>query len=139
MHWTQKDAPEISVLCEYRGEAMVSFNLFEKLINEHGSASILKEHLALVRAEYKALERKNTDLQAENESQKHELNQNNSRINSLQNELKSIKSIYVCDHCGSPDLKRTGNKPDPTFGDMGVKQKVFTCNLCGKESAFTPE
>jgi len=127
------------VLCEQKGETMASFNLFEKLINEHGSASILKEHLALVRAEYKALERKNDDLEAKNESQKHELSQNKSKISSLQNELKGIRSTYVCDHCGSPDLKRTGSKPDPTFGVLGVKQKLFICNQCEKESAFTPE
>lgn len=43
---------------------------------------------------------------------------------------------YGCDHCGSQNLKRTGNRVDPVFGRLGGKQALFTCNACGKESAF---
>ena len=42
----------------------------------------------------------------------------------------------TCDHCGSYRLRRTGNRPDPTFGDLGVKQAVYACEACGKESAY---
>jgi len=122
---------------------MSLFDRFEKLINEHGSSFILKEHLALVRAEYEALDRKYQNLNAENEAQKFKLDQDNSRINSLQREIDALKSgslaTYVCDHCGSPNIKRTGSRPDPTFGGLGIKQKLFICNQCGRESAFTPE
>lgn len=48
-------------------------------------------------------------------------------------------SEYVCDHCGSPQLKRTGNRRDPTFGVLGIKQAVFVCQDCGKESTFTQD
>jgi len=44
---------------------------------------------------------------------------------------------YVCDHCGSQRLKRTGSKPDPTFGPLGIKQAIFNCEECGKDSGFT--
>ena len=43
---------------------------------------------------------------------------------------------YRCDHCGSPKLKRTGSKPHPHFSEMGVKNALFTCLECRKESTF---
>lgn len=39
----------------------------ERLINEHGSAAILKERLALASDQYAALEKKVSELQTENE------------------------------------------------------------------------
>lgn len=60
------------------------------------------------------------------------------RIAALEAKLGSQASGYVCDHCGSPALTRIGNRPDPTFGTVGVKQEVFRCEACSKESAFTP-
>jgi predicted RNA-binding Zn-ribbon protein involved in translation (DUF1610 family) len=118
-------------------------SLLEKLINEHGSSAILRERLILIKAEYEALERKCSDLQSKNGALQLEVEQLRSRSGSLESELDMLKSgafaTYVCDHCGSPDLVRIGSRPDPTFGDLGVKQKVFKCNKCGQESAFTPE
>jgi len=46
---------------------------------------------------------------------------------------------HRCDHCGSAMLKRTGSRPDPTFGELGVKQAVYMCLSCRKESAFTDD
>ena len=43
------------------------FEEIEKLINEHGSAVILKERLVLANDKYSALEKKAADLQTENE------------------------------------------------------------------------
>jgi len=114
---------------------------FEKLINEHGSAAILREHLALVKSEHSALEGKNVNLQAEKDALQSEVEQLRTDIASLRNQLNSLQtgihSGYVCDHCGSPQLNRVGNRPDPTFGNLGIKQAIFLCLLCGKESAFT--
>lgn len=58
------------------------------------------------------------------------------RIAALEKKQKSPSSEYICDHCGGLGLRRTGNRPDPIFGDLGVKQSVFVCESCGKESAF---
>lgn len=122
---------------------MAVFELLEKLINEHGSSAILRERLALIKTQYEALERERDDFKAQVQAQNSELQQMRARLQSAQSELDSLKSgalgTYVCDHCGSPDLRRTGNRPDPMFGDLGVKQKLFACNQCGQESAFTPE
>jgi len=112
------------------------FKGLEKLINEHGSATILRERINLAAQQYAALEKENVSLkqrisrlEAENAQLKHRA----TRLASAGN-----PAGYVCDHCGSPDLKRIGNREDPTFGVLGVKQAVFSCNSCGKESAFTP-
>lgn len=110
----------------------------ERLITEHGSAAILRERLALAAEQYAALEKKVVDLEAKNahlESENSELQQ---QVRSLMGSAapNSNPSGYVCDHCGSSNLKRTGSRPDPTFGRLGVKQAVFLCESCSKESSF---
>lgn len=95
---------------------------FEKLINEHGSAVILREHLALVKAEQAALERKCADLTAEN-----------NRLRTRVTDLEGLTGL-ACDSCGSAKLKRIGNRDDPTFGILGgIKQPKFQCLDCGAE------
>lgn len=117
--------------------------LFEKLINEHGSSAILKERLTILKDQYADIEKAKAELQAKNGVLQSELDKERARADRLQAELSALKSgtfaKYVCDHCGSPELKRTGNRPDPTFGDLGIKQAVFQCSVCNKESAFTEE
>ena len=121
----------------------------EKLINEHGSAVILKERISLANDKYSMLEEKNSMLEKkveilESENQTFQLNlqQAKQKIRNLEEQLSKIHISnpdgYVCDHCGNPSLTRTGSRPDPTFGDLGIKQKLFSCDACGKESAFTP-
>jgi hypothetical protein len=44
---------------------------------------------------------------------------------------------HHCDHCASTKLKRTGSRPDPTFSDVGIKQALYKCLDCQRESAFT--
>lgn len=46
---------------------------------------------------------------------------------------------HRCDHCGSVQLRRTGSRPDPTFRDLGIKQALYSCLSCGKESGFTDD
>jgi len=126
------------------------FDGFEKLINEHGSAAILKERISLANDQYSFLEKQKISLESENENIKDEnralklnLEEAKEKIKELEEQISSIHNTnpdgYVCDHCASPSLKRTGSRPDPTFGDLGIKQKIFSCNVCSKESAFTPK
>lgn len=113
----------------------------EKLITEHGSAAILRERIALAREQYAALEKKTSELQAENERLESSSAKLQEHIRELEQQLSQVHSgnpsAYVCDHCGSPRLKRIGNRLDPTFSELGIKQAVFSCTECGKESAFT--
>lgn len=126
------------------------FDGFEKLINEHGSAAILKERISLANDQYSFLEKQKISLESDNENLKDEnralklnLEEAKEKIKEFEEQISSIHNTnpdgYVCDHCASPSLTRTGSRPDPTFGDLGIKQKIFSCNVCGKESAFTPE
>jgi DNA-directed RNA polymerase subunit RPC12/RpoP len=46
---------------------------------------------------------------------------------------------HRCDHCGSNQLRRTGSRPDPTFHGVQIKQAVYSCIACGKESGFTDD
>jgi hypothetical protein len=57
----------------------------EKLINEHGSAAILKERIALANDQYAALERKTLELQVVNKSVRTQLNQAEKEIEKLRN------------------------------------------------------
>lgn len=61
------------------------------------------------------------------------------RIAALESRQGNSSAKYVCDHCASPNLVRTGSIPDPIFGDLGKKQSVFRCDDCGKESGFLQE
>ena len=56
---------------------------FEKLINEHGSAVILKERIALANDKYAALEQKANHLEAENKTLRHNLEQAQTEIQEL--------------------------------------------------------
>lgn len=116
------------------------FEPLERLINEHGSATILREQLALVKAKALDQETRNADLEAENKQMKAELLQHKDRIRELERQLHALTqghhSGYCCDACGSPRVKRTGSRLDPTFGVLGDKQGLFTCEDCGHVSAF---
>lgn len=130
---------------------------FEKLINEHGSSVILKERIAFAEDKYAFLEQKNAALTQENETLKKDktiiesenktlklnIQQTEIKIRNFEKQLSNIHNTnpegYVCDHCASPSLKRTGSRPDPIFGDLGVKLKIFKCDSCGKESEFQPK
>lgn len=50
-------------------------------------------------------------------------------------ETGKIASGPICDHCGSSSLIRTGTRASPgPFGNLGLKEAVYRCNTCGKDS-----
>lgn len=112
------------------------FDGIEKLITEHGSANILRERIALANDQHAALEKKAAALEAENKK----LQLANSRLEEKCRELQqkisqgsnSNPDGHHCDHCGGQNLKRTGARPDPTFGDLGIKEAIFSCQDCAK-------
>lgn len=63
------------------------FDGIEKLINEHGSATILKERIALANDKYSALEAKNKILSAENETLRIESEELKTQVKSLHSQL----------------------------------------------------
>ncbi|GAA4424630.1 hypothetical protein [Acidovorax lacteus] len=105
----------------------------EALINERGSAAVLREHLALLRERVGALERENSDLRAQLQQAKAQAQDSQQRLDRFaRDNPKGLR----CNGCGSVDLVRAGAKPDAIFGDLGVNRVVFRCRVCGAESAF---
>jgi hypothetical protein len=130
----------------------------DRLITNRETVPVLREQIALLRDQCAAValraedaERRAADAAqraALLENQKSALEAENLRLKQqvrhLQQQLTQRPDPenpkgYACDHCGSQKIRRTGNRPDPTFGALGAKQEVFTCIACGGESAFTPE
>jgi hypothetical protein len=64
----------------------------ERLINEHGSAAILKERLALAADQYSALEKKVLQLEAENERLRLDLEECQKQRRALDEKLSHEKS-----------------------------------------------
>jgi len=109
-------------------------NKVEALINERGSAVVLREHLALLRARIGQLERENADLRAQAQQAQVHVEQQGDQLRRFS---QDNPEGWCCDACGSVDIKRTGSRPDPTFGRLGVKQAAMTCRPCGAVSYFT--
>lgn len=126
---------------------MAIIDLIEKLINEHGSAAILRERLLFLKDQCVALENEllvcRNDIAStmkkvsELESENHNLKLENSALKEqLQYFHSSNPQNYSCENCGSNKLKRTGSRPHETHGILGVKEAKYTCNDCGAESFF---
>jgi RNA polymerase-binding transcription factor DksA len=82
-------------------------DIFEKLINEHGSSAILRERLGLIKAQYEALESENMNLKTQCQTQQTEIQQIRMRLAETEAALQALNrgtfAKYVCDHCGSPN------------------------------------
>lgn len=102
--------------------------------------STLEAENAVLKAENSALKNQVFDLKKEKSLLNIKLDKSEDQRRALDEQIMKIQSDtssgYFCDHCGSPKLKRIGNRPDRTFGKLGVKQAVFSCLKCGQESAF---
>lgn len=77
---------------------MQPFDYIEKLINEHGSAKILRQQLSLFQQQHVAFEHeildlkaKNADLQAQLEVVKTERDKANAKAETLQTELEDAR------------------------------------------------
>ena len=100
-----------------------------------------KQQMIALDKEFEALEAKVTELQAENLHLRAEIGSLKKEIERLKDQRQpesfgKLSDDDVCDHCGSPKLKRIGNRPNKTFGEMGTKDAIFTCLDCGKEFAY---
>lgn len=108
----------------------------EALINERGSAAVLRERLALLGERIGALERENERLGLELQQAKAQAQQAGDQARRF---AQDNPQGWRCDACGSVDLVRTGSRPDPTFKALGIKQAVMTCRVCSALSFFTDD
>ena len=111
-------------------------NKLEALVNERGSAAVLREHLALLRERVGALERENADLRAQAQQAQAQAQHQGDKLRRF---AQDNPDGWRCDACGAVDLARTGSRPDPTFKALGIKQAAMTCRLCGAVSYFTED
>jgi len=115
------------------------FGPIERLITEHGSATILREHLGLIKAKLAEQEAQHRDLQAKYAQAQADLLDAQARARILQQQLDALQSGQhtglCCDHCGSLHITRTGSRPHPVFGKLGDKEALFRCTDCGGETA----
>lgn len=109
------------------------------------SASVLKERVALATEQLALVRTELADLQAELAEAKSQLAASSQRERALQEQLQALqdggdelarRKGWTCDACGGTRLKRVGVRPDPSFGDLGVKQVKCRCLSCQAESEF---
>jgi hypothetical protein len=72
---------------------MNPITLIEKLINEHGSSTILKERLELLKDQMSALEKENNALKSENAVLKDKAKHFESKINDAAKEIQRLNEI----------------------------------------------
>jgi len=130
------------------------FAEIEGLITEHGSAAKLKERIAFLRDQFEALKSEKQvmeeeihilkakivtlekDIQSLNEDNKNLVINNADPVSQLEGLHSANPEKHVCDHCGSSKIKSTGSRMSTKYGWMGVKEAIFTCEECNKESTF---
>jgi FtsZ-binding cell division protein ZapB len=119
---------------------MGPLELIEKLINEHGSAAVLREHLGLLKAQHAALQAERDDAKAQCLQLQARVEQYKRQADAAQQELEALRhgalTAMVCAQCASPELTRTGTRPHPTFGRVGINEAVYRCRRCGTDSFF---
>lgn len=113
-------------------------SIIEKLINEHGSSTILKERLELVNDKYEALEAKLINSEKENEFLR-------KKVESLKKQVEAqiVESEFI-DYKGAK-FKRmpSGKFEDPVYclkcnGGMFALESClpFVCASCGCTASF---
>ena len=66
-------------------------NMFEKLINEHGSSAILKERIELINDKYEAMQGNFDNSEKENELLRKEVSVLKQQISTLQSQVASVQ------------------------------------------------
>lgn len=76
--------------------ALPMLDIFEKLINEHGSSAILRERLGLIKSQYAALERENKNLKTQCQAQQSEIQQICTRLADAEEMLETMtKGVFA--------------------------------------------
>lgn len=100
------------------------FDTIEKLITEHGSSAILREHLDLLRAQVAAKDSEIATLNAKLQN-----------LQILENKFAVEKPADTCPYCRRPTGQLTDMKPHAYLGPAGVKVGYYQCEnpACGKK------
>lgn len=109
---------------------MEPFDTIEKLITEHGSAAILREHVALLKSQMQAKDATIENQRIENENLKRLLMENQSQKNNFTNQAPA----EVCPYCRRDTLELKSVQPMPGLEVHGIKTGHYKCSNpnCGK-------
>lgn len=79
--------------------------LLQSLINEHGSAAILKERIAFILEQYAAEQRAHADLKAKHAQLQTALEKEQAKSQALQQQLDALPvgwhATHACNRCGA--------------------------------------
>lgn len=121
-------------------------DLLGKLGSEHFSAEVQGKHIALLKEQFRILERENSKLTAERSELKTKnkiLKAENKALKqeniNLKIEIEShkkppVKKWAECPKCLEADYRFTGDfapAANDFFANSGVKFKIFKCESCG--------
>jgi hypothetical protein len=111
---------------------MEPFDSIEKLISEHGSAAVLRDHIALLKSQMEEKDAKIKDLIFQVEHLKRLLKEKDAQ---LQNLTRQKSPADACPYCREPSgiLNDIRPSPNPDFAFLGVKQGYYKCSNCQKE------
>jgi hypothetical protein len=109
------------------------FALFDKLIVEHGSSMITKQHLEFLRNGYIILEKKVAEAKEQIRSQAEYIQSLEKQCKESQAQLaKYIEPPHgVCPYCQSPNVKLVDISMYPDFGFV-MDVYDFICETCKK-------
>ena len=104
----------------------------DKLIVEHGSAAIHKEHIQLLRDQLAVNAQKIKELTFQTENLERLLNECKSQNDNLKGQLK--KAGDICPYCrhATGELEKIGPSPTPDLASIGVRAGYYKCSNCGK-------
>lgn len=102
----------------------------QKLINEHGSASILRDHLAMIKDQVVILEKKAALLESENTILKTENVELKTKVNQLTKDNEELRhKIQIHDQTANPFDIQTANN-GVVYLRHKSKPNVFACANC---------
>jgi DNA-directed RNA polymerase subunit RPC12/RpoP len=111
-------------------------DLLKSLVVEHGSATVIKERLALAVEHATAQQRRCDDLEAQCRNLQLDLEQCKKEI-----AARAKYDRILCNHCNSPDTRLIGQRLSKDHGMLGFMANAFHCNTCGAdfENPIIPE
>jgi len=102
----------------------------QKLINEHGSASILRDHLAMFKDQVLLLEKKTTLSGSENAVLKRKLEESESKINKLTKDNEELRNkIQIHDQTTQQFERKVANN-GVVYLRHKTEPNVFACANC---------